>query len=98
MGSGNAAYLQVFNPDADLYEVECIGDVECPNLHGLPTPRMLIVAARDFIDEAERLAEAHRRVDNIDVAVVLQDDVFNEFSSGGASCHGDKAFRAHVGR
>lgn len=82
VGSGNAAYLQVFNPDADLYEVECIGDVECPNLHGLPTPRMLIVAARNFIDEAERLAEAHRLADNIDVAVVLQDDVFNEFSSG----------------
>lgn len=91
-GSGNAAYLQVFDPDADLYEVECMGEVECPNLHGLSTPRMLIVAARDFMDEALRLAEVHRRVDNIDVAVVLQDDVFNEFSSGSPHAMGIRRF------
>ncbi|MDQ9827223.1 C25 family cysteine peptidase, partial [Acinetobacter baumannii] len=33
-------------------------------------------------DEAERLAQFHREYDRMDVTVVNQDEIFNEFSGG----------------
>lgn len=74
--------LAVFNPDGDLLRVESPQPVAPSNLHAMPTPRLLIVAASRWLPEAERLAEAHRRTQGIDVAVVVQEDIYNEFSSG----------------
>lgn len=79
------AYIVAFDPKATHPTPENMGEVASQNLHSLQAPHMLIVAARDFMPQAERLAALHREIDGIDVAVVMQDDVYNEFSSGAPS-------------
>lgn len=74
--------IAVFNPVGELLGVSHPTLVAASNLHALPTPRLLIVAASRWLKEAERLAAAHRRTQGIDVAVVPQEFIYNEFSSG----------------
>jgi hypothetical protein len=62
---------------------EIVGTVNNQNLHGLSLVDMVIITAPDFLEEAETLAEAHREIDSLTVAVVTTDQVYNEFSSGG---------------
>lgn len=81
-GTAEHKYVMLFNPAATLLPVEYAGEVNCPDLHASPTPHMLVVASRDFMPHAERIAELHREADGLDVVVVSQDDVYNEFSSG----------------
>lgn len=52
------------------------------NLHGLSTYSMVIVTHPDFAEEATRLATFHAQHDNLDVLVVQQQAIYNEFSSG----------------
>ncbi|MGN0186668.1 MAG: type IX secretion system sortase PorU [Paludibacteraceae bacterium] len=59
-----------------------IGVIDNQNLHALPQTDMVIIAPAEFLDEAERLAEAHRSVQNLRVQVVNVEHVYNEFSSG----------------
>lgn len=82
IASGTAASVVSFDPSAGLLPVEVVGEVGPQDLHSLATPRMVIIAASDMVAEATRLAEAHREFQGIDVAVVSQDEVYNEFSSG----------------
>ncbi len=79
---GSSPAFIVFDPALTLNKVECVGEVANQNLHGLATPEMLIVAAKEFMPQAERLAEIHRSLRATDAVAVCQDDVFNEFSSG----------------
>jgi hypothetical protein len=58
------------------------GRVENQDLHGLDHPEMLIVTTEALLEEARRLADFRRQNDGLEVAVVLQQEVFNEFSSG----------------
>lgn len=55
------------------------------NLHGIDSvvDMVIIVPASDKITaQAERLANAHRMLDKMKVAVVRADQIYNEFSSG----------------
>ncbi len=52
------------------------------NLHGLPQPRLVIVSFPDFMDQAIELGQYHHEKDNMSVAVVTTEQVYNEFSSG----------------
>lgn len=52
------------------------------NLHAEQVPDMLIITNKALLEQAERLAEFRRSYDGLDVLVVTQDKVFNEFSSG----------------
>ncbi len=52
------------------------------NLHGMPTPDMLIIAPDIFINEAYRLATFHANHDGLSVSVVTPQAIYNEFSSG----------------
>ena len=52
------------------------------NLHALPQAEFVIIANKDFMGEAERLAQAHRIKDGYVVNVVSAEQVYNEFSSG----------------
>ena len=52
------------------------------DLHGLYQPEMIIITPGPFLEEANRLADYRREHDGLDVAVVTQQQVFNEFSSG----------------
>lgn len=74
--------LVAFDPAGEFPGVEPVGEVPSQDLHALTTPRMLVVASAPFLEEAERLAEAHRRIEGKDVLVIDQQKVFNEFSSG----------------
>ena len=59
-----------------------VGEVSTQNLHGLSATDMVIITYADFIDEAERMADAHRAYDGLRVHVVDAEEIYNEFSSG----------------
>ncbi|MDR0836370.1 MAG: type IX secretion system sortase PorU [Tannerella sp.] len=61
---------------------EIVGEIKKQNLHGLPQTDMVILAPEAFTGEAGRLAEFHRSHDNLTVAVVTPEQVYNEYSSG----------------
>ena len=61
---------------------EIIGEVKCQNLHSLEQQDMIIIAQPLLVEEAERLAEAHRTMDGLKVQVVTPESIYNEFSSG----------------
>lgn len=80
--SSSPATVMIFDPSTDPYDVEIVGEVPCQNLHGMEVPQMVIIAAPAYLSQAERLAELHRTLQGLDVAVVPQEQVYNEFSSG----------------
>ncbi len=61
---------------------EKAGPVQNQNLHGIGQPDMIIVTLDQYKQEAEDLADFHREADQLDVVVVRQNELFNEFSSG----------------
>lgn len=73
-----------FSESASLPAPKYVGVVANQNLHGITiTPEMVIVTVKDYAGEAERVANLHRRApENMEVLVVTQDDIFNEFASG----------------
>ena len=71
-----------FDPTKTLKKISAYEPVANQNLHGMAVPNLLIITTDAFLEQANRLADLHRAVDGIDVAVVTQDQVFNEFSSG----------------
>jgi len=52
------------------------------DLHGISSADMLIVTHKDFLDQANRLADHHRIFDGLRVTVATNEQVYNEFSSG----------------
>lgn len=78
-----ACRLLVFNPAAtDFAGVEFCQAVANQDIHSTKVPNMAIITTRTFYDKALEIAEAHHKYDNITVNVYLQDEIFNEFSSG----------------
>ncbi len=65
-----------------ITEGKDLGLISHQNLHGTATPDMVIVTREAFMEQAERLAAHRREHDNLDVLIVTQEMVFNEFSSG----------------
>ncbi|MDP4238819.1 MAG: type IX secretion system sortase PorU [Bacteroidota bacterium] len=61
---------------------EIVGVVPNQDLHGMAQADMVIITHPNFVSQAETLAQAHRQKDNMTVAVVTTDQVYNEFSSG----------------
>ena len=59
-----------------------LGQIPNQDLHGLGHPDMVIITPEQFLPAAERLAEHRRSMDGLEVVVVQQQQVFNEFSSG----------------
>ena len=80
--ASHTAMYVAFDPVKTLKKITRFEPVENQNLHALPTPDLLIITDKIFHEQAERLADVHRVVDGIDVLVVDQDKIFNEFSSG----------------
>jgi hypothetical protein len=52
------------------------------NLHALSPADLVIITYKDFKEQANRLAEIHKKYDSINVNVVDIDQIYNEFSSG----------------
>lgn len=61
---------------------EVVGEVASSNLHGLEQRDMIIISAPALVQQAERLAVAHREKDGLTVEVVTPEAIYNEFSSG----------------
>ncbi len=61
---------------------EIVGKIENQNLHAIQPVDYVIVTHPDFLTQAETLAQAHRDINKLTVAVVTTDQVYNEFSSG----------------
>lgn len=59
-----------------------LGVVPNQNIHGMPAAEMMIITHPTFLNQAEKLANAHREMDNLRVNVVTTEQVYNEFSSG----------------
>lgn len=70
-----------FSPNDVLHPT---GIVPLPNhdIHGAEVPDYVIVTHKDFVRQAEQLAELHRQHNGLNVLVVTQEEVFDEFSSG----------------
>ena len=79
--SSRSLYV-AFDPSKTLKKISGYKTVENQNLHAMQVPDLLIITTKAYVEQANRLADLHRAVDGIDVAVVTQDQVFNEFSSG----------------
>ena len=60
---------------------ERIGSFEYQNLHALPQAEYLIVSHKNFLSQANRLADLHRST-GMTVHVVTTEQIYNEFSSG----------------
>jgi hypothetical protein len=73
-----------------------VGTVTNQNLHGLRDIEMVIVTPPEFISEADRLADFHRQYQNLSIAVVTPEQVFNEFSSGMQDVTAIKLFLRHL--
>ena len=80
-GASVSSYI-AFDPAKTLKKVTSYESVENQNLHGMPVPDLLIITDKLLHDQAQRVADLHTAVDGISVAVVDQDKIFNEFSSG----------------
>ncbi len=52
------------------------------DIRAQPAPGMIIVTAREWADEAERLASFRQSNDELEVLTVTMEEVFNEFSGG----------------
>lgn len=79
----NYNYVAV-NVKGEFPKVEILGEVPNQDLHAMGQTDMVIIVPSNgkFIAAAEKLADAHRTMDNITVAVVTAQQVYNEFSSG----------------
>ena len=80
--SSSYAVYVAFDPAKTLKKISRFEEVPNQNLHAMETPELLILTDKMFHEQAERVADLHRTIDGLEVAVVDQDQVFNEFSSG----------------
>lgn len=79
---GKRKYV-VWSEKSSLPLPDVIGKVTNQNLHDISlNPEMIIISTKDLVKKAEEIADIHREKDGMDVLVVCQNDVFNEFSSG----------------
>lgn len=79
---GATASAVSFRPSMQFGEPEIVGTTGNQDIHGLPTPDMLIITVADQLPAAQKLAELHKLYQGLDVAVLVHDQVYNEFSSG----------------
>lgn len=70
-----------FEPN-NTFSVTLVGNVPNQNLHGLNQPDMVIVTHPLFLQHSNEIASLHQENDGLNVAVVTNEQVYNEFSSG----------------
>lgn len=75
-------YVAVRTDATDFMRPAMVGKINNQNLHELTNIDYVIVTPAEFRAEAERLAEAHWQKDGLTYAVVTDQEVYNEFSSG----------------
>ena len=69
--------------DGELFlSPSLVGTVANQNLHALPQTDLVIVTHKNFVNEAEQIADIHRSFDDMRVTVATTEQIYNEFSSG----------------
>ncbi len=82
--SGQRTYC-AWSASAVLPSPTRVGVIENQSIHSAATPDMVIVTTADNLAQARRVASLHADgPDAMEVLVVTQDQVYNEFSSGAA--------------
>ncbi len=71
-----------FDPSAKGSSIPGRFKVANQDIHGLPTPDMVIITPDEFAAASERIADLHRTHDGMTVYVLSPEKIFNEFSSG----------------
>ncbi len=95
--AADAMHLVAFDPSAEQREPHiCPDPVADRNLAAMPCPDAVILTNSYFADKAAVLAGLHSRYQGLDVAVVDQQDVFNEFSSGTPHVMAVRRFLRHL--
>lgn len=93
MSDGTGAYFSpglsndldefiLFDPSRTLKKIVSSEVVENQNLHAMDVPDMLIITQPGLMEQAQRIADLHTEHDGMDVAIVEQGKIFNEFSMG----------------
>ena len=72
----------VFNPKQELKKISGFEPVPNQNLHALETPDYVIITTSGLERQAQRIADMHKGKEGMDVVLVDQQLIFNEFSSG----------------
>lgn len=90
--ASSARRLVAFDTRVAYTSAEFAGEVANQNVHGLKAPAMVIITSDELKAAAQRLADIHKNTDRLEVAVVTQSDIFNEFSSGSRSAMGCRRF------
>lgn len=85
-----------FDVTKKQHEPEVVGKLENQNLHALSTPDLVIVTSKLLLPSAEKIAAIHRKHQNLDVVVVDQQKVFNEYGSGNVSPEAVRRFLRHL--
>lgn len=72
-----------FSPNqGNFVKAELVGTIENQDLHAIKDIDFIIISHKDFLSQANRLAEMHQKHDNVNTLVVTPDEIYNEFSSG----------------
>ncbi|WP_163717173.1 type IX secretion system sortase PorU [Mangrovibacterium lignilyticum] len=71
-----------FYPNGTIPEAEKVEDISTQNLHQMDIPDMIIISHPDFLSSAEELASFHFEKDQMQIAIVEPEQIYNEFSSG----------------
>ncbi|RKD87750.1 type IX secretion system sortase PorU [Mangrovibacterium diazotrophicum] len=71
-----------FYPNGEIPSAEKVDDIANQDLHQMEIPDMIIITHPDFATTADELASFHLTKDNLNVAVVEPEQIYNEFSCG----------------
>ncbi|MFV0304426.1 MAG: type IX secretion system sortase PorU, partial [Moheibacter sp.] len=88
--------LVAFNESAAFTEIEYVGTINNQNIRALNNIDYAIVAHPSYIGEASRLANFRTKHDNVKVAVVTTEQIYNEFSSGAQDVSAIRDFFKHL--
>lgn len=75
-------YIAVNVGNKTWKEPQMVAQVDNQNLHALSNVDYVIISPKDLLDPAIRLAKKHEEIDHMTWAVVTDEQVYNEFSSG----------------
>ncbi len=79
-----------------LFRTSFVEKVSNQNLHAVKDIDYLIVTHPDFISQADRLADIHRKNDGLVVYVTTPQTIYNEFSTGAQDVSAIRDFARHL--
>lgn len=71
-----------FEPEKISRSAAADGAIANQDIHGLPTPDMVIITLPEYREGSERIARIHEETDGFRVHVLNVQDIYNEFSGG----------------